>query len=287
MSNKILFTLFFFSLYLYTAAQNTLRPSVYFQDMNYYNPASIILDTGQRASVSLYGKHKFVSNDEEIWHKPTSLYLNHTGRIKESNAFYTLSYINDRYSFFNRHTIYAGYTRQKKWGRSNTLSFAGRLVLNADAINWNKLKLRDNQSGKSVKITPDLDLGIQYQSRGFTAGIAAKNLLSYTVKTEEKSIIKNWREFYINVSYRFTIRKNFQLAPYLLLYRERKTFADAGVFVSAWHRVNASYLLRINELRSIYTFDVTIYKGFNAGLAFDKSALLPDHNLDFVLRYTW
>ncbi len=284
---KICFILFYSGILISANGQNTIRPTIYFQDMNYYNPSAIPLDTLEDHRISVYGKYKIVENEDKIWNKPPSVFANYIGRIRKSNSFYTVSYINDIYSFYNRSTIYAGYTYQKKWGKSNVLSLGGRLVLNNDIINWTKLKIPHHETGKGIKFSPDLDLGIQYQIKGFTAGVSTKNVLGSSTKLEGEDLLKNWREAYFNVSYLFRIGKKVKVAPYALLYWERKLAIDGGLYLSLFNRVNVSYLLRVLELRSIYTLDVKIYKGLNVGLGFDHSKLLLDSNVDALIRYNF
>jgi type IX secretion system PorP/SprF family membrane protein len=265
--------------------QNTLRPGIYFQDMNYYNPSAVAMDTSEKYSMSIYGKQKFVENDAEIWNKPASLFVQHIGKIKEGKSFYSLSYLNDNYSFYTRNTVYAGYTYRKKWTKAGTLSFGGRAVLNFDRISWTKLRTPHGETGKTLKFTPDIDLGIQYQLRGFTAGLSSKNVLGLSCRLSGEELLKNRREAYFNVSYLFRIGRNFKVAPYALWYWERKTVIDGGMHFSLFNRVSISYLLRLHELRSIYAVETRIYQGLHLGVSADRSRLLPDNNLDLVLRY--
>jgi hypothetical protein len=69
------------------------------------------------------------------------------------------------------------------------------------------------------------------------------------------------------------------------LYKEYKTEIDAGLFMNFCKRVNVSYLIRINELRSTFTIETRILKGLSIGACYDKSPLKPDNNLDAFARY--
>lgn len=284
---NVYFLLFCVGFYLDGFGQNTIRPNIYFQNMNYYNPSAITLDSSENYNVSLYGKHKFVENEDDIWKKPTTLLLNHSGRIRQSNSFYSLSYISDKYSFYNRNTVYAGYSHQIKLGSAGTLSLGGRVVLNFDAISWNKLELVHNKTGKSTRFSPDVDFGVQYQSKRFTTGLSSKNMMALSSNLDGSELLKNKREFYVNTSYELISRKNFRATPFLLLYTERKSFIDGGLTISAFNRIDASYTLRINELRGIYYLGVDITKGFQIGASLDRSALLPDNNLDVTIKYSF
>jgi hypothetical protein len=50
-------------------------------------------------------------------------------------------------------------------------------------------------------------------------------------------------------------------------------------------KLNASYLLRVNELRSIFTLESKVYQGLSLGVAYDTSPLFPDNNLDVFVRF--
>ncbi|MFT4019225.1 MAG: hypothetical protein QM668_19840, partial [Agriterribacter sp.] len=114
-------------------AQNSIRPNIYLQNMQSYNPAAVAIDSNQHLQAAVYVKHRFVDNEDAIWNKPMNLWLSHAGRIGNTNSFYTVSYVNDRYSFFNRNAFYLGYVRRSNIGVSS-LSYGGRIVANMDAI---------------------------------------------------------------------------------------------------------------------------------------------------------
>ena len=283
----ILVTVAICLLQLVSYGQNTLRPSLYFQNMNYYNPSAVDLGSTESGSVSVYGKHKFVDNQSDIWAKPTTFYLNHIGRIQSSNSFYSVSYLNDSYSFYNRSTLYLGYTYQTKWGRLGTLSFGSRIIGNVDAIQWDKLKIPHQETGKSLKASPDLNVGIQYQWKGLTAGISAKNLLRIPTKIEGSILLQSNREVYIHTSYLFKLGRHFQVAPFVLLYQEHNRVLDGGLYVSFLNRVSVSYLLRLEELRGIYSIDGNLSKRLRVGIAIDRSRLFTDNNVDVQAKYSF
>lgn len=269
-------------------AQQTIRPSIYLNDMNYYNASAISLtDTAERFSTSLYSKYKIVDADNETWNKPPSFMFHFMGKMGKSGSYYSFSYINDDYSFYNRNILYAGYIKQWKWGKTSRLNVGGRAVLNFDRMNWDRLSMPHNESGKGMKFTPDIDLGIQYQVWGLTAGISAKNLLGLSTKLEGYDLLKNRRESYLNVSYLFKIGKILKLGPYLQVCQERNTNLDAGLYITLFNRVSASYLLRVKELRSIYSLDLRLYKQLSIGLAVDHSAIMYDKNVDVRIKYNF
>ncbi|MDQ6477555.1 type IX secretion system membrane protein PorP/SprF [Dyadobacter sp. LHD-138] len=175
---------------LATRAQNSIRPNIYLQDMQYYNPASVAIDSSQSSQTAIYGKYKSVDNEDDIWKKPMNLWLSHAARIGRSNSFYTISYVNDVYSFYDRNAIYLGYLRQQRIGKSSTLSFGGRLVGNLDAIHWDDFKLPHLKTGSSKRFNPDLDLGVVYQFRKLKAGLGVKNILANFSKIGGSTLLK-------------------------------------------------------------------------------------------------
>jgi hypothetical protein len=277
--------MFAVTLPLASSAQNSIRPNIYLLDMQYYNPASVALDSAQSSQTAIYGKYKSVNNENDIWNKPMTLWLSHMGRIGKSNSFYTLSYVNDVYSFFNRNAVYIGYVQQKQIGKSSTLSLAGRIVSNFDAIHWDKFKLPHEKSGTTRRFNPDLDLGIAYQFKNFRAGLGAKNILANSSRIEGSTLLKNHREFNLNLSYQQNIGRQFAITPFVLLAKERSTLIDAGLSFLLLNKIRAAYALRVNELKSVIILDVDVYKGFSVGVAYDRSSLVSDNNFDFVLRY--
>lgn len=277
--------LFVLTFSLELTAQNSIRPNIYLQDMQYYNPASVAIDTNQFSQTAVYGKYKSVDNDDDIWKKPMTFWLSHVGRIGKTNSFYTISYVNDVYSFYNRNAIYVGFVQQKRIGKSSTLSFSGRIIGNLDAIQWEKFKLPHTENGSTRRFNPDLDLGITYQFKKLRTGLGVKNVFANSSKIAGSTLLKNHREFNVDVSYRQNIGRQFAITPFLLLANERSTLIDAGLSFSLLNKIRASYALRVNELKSVITLDVDVYKGVSIGLAYDRSSLVSDKNFDVVLRY--
>lgn len=265
--------------------QNSIRPNIYLQDTQYYNPASVGLDTNFRLQTAIYAKYKSVDNEDAIWNKPMNVWLSHLNRIGQSNSFLTFSYVNDRYSFYNRNALYLGYIRQVKLGKSSNISYGGRVVGNIDNVYWGKFELPHNQNNKSLYFNPDIDLGITYQFKRFSAGLGLKNLLENSTKVEGATLLKNKKEINTNVSYRQPFGKQFSITPFVLLAHERSTLIDAGLSFSFFNTINASYALRVNELKSVIVLDAKVTKNWSLGIAYDRSSLVADNNFDFVLRY--
>lgn len=263
-------------------AQTLLRPNIYFRHMDYYNVAAGIQDTSTQYLLSLYGKYKF--SDNNVWRKPINFYANHIGCIDAISSFYSASYLYDSYSFYDRHTVYLGYAYQLKLPKTHRLSFGLRGVFNFDHIRWDELP-QVKRTGSTLYFTPDIDLGIQYQVKGFRLGVAAKNLIGTRKRVDGELLLQNRRTFYSNISYTFVIKKKVEIAPTVLLYMDQKFGADLGLYLSLFDRVNTSYMFRITELRHIYTLGVRLYKGLYIGLAADHSMIYKDVNVDGMIGY--
>ncbi len=269
-------------------AQNTLRPALYFQNMNYYNAGAGIGDTAATRDLSLYARYKLLkAPDSEVWNKPVSLYLNHLHKLGEK-SFLHASYLYDGYSFYKRHIFYAGYGREFTLGKAGKLSAGARAVLNFNTVDWEALGHVPDKSSKQLRFNPGLDVGAQYRWKGLTLGLSVKNLWAATVKEEGEALIKDWRELYINVSYTFGFwNQNLQLSPYLLYFRERDNELDAGLQVSLFKKIAVAYAFRVLELRSIYSTRINIGKGVQIGAAVDHSRIFSDINVDFRLGYSF
>lgn len=283
MKYKILAALLLFT--FAAQAQNTIRPNIYFQNMHYYNPAEGINDSDDKYEVSLYGKNKFVDNDEALWDKPMNIWLNHIGRINEKSS-YSAAFITDKYSFYNRNSVYAGYIRRLLGNDERNLSIGARAVFNLDKVNWDEAP-QAGKSGSQSFFKPDFDLGIQYKGKRITVGLSSKNLLGSKAEVDEDILLKNQQEWYLNASYFLFLRENFKFAPYVLFYKEGKRDIDfdAGLFFGFKDRVNISYALRLFELRSIYMLELKVLEGLYLGASFDSSPAFTDNNLDFQIKY--
>ncbi len=267
-------------------AQNTLRPNLYLQRMNYYNPAAGINDSVFKRELSFYAKEKFVDKDNDaIWVKPATVYLNYLGALN-GRDFLNLSYIFDGYSFYNRHSVNAGIGRTYTWGRSGRLGLGARAVLNIDKIDWDKITHIADRPSPGWHITPDLDLGAELQLGKLNLGLAAKNLLGSTVKADGSVLIKDWREVYVNAAYTFNLfNRKIAVTPFLLYFQERDFALDLGTNVSFFKIVDVSYALRLLELRSIVAAKLKLGKHLQIGVAADHSYLLSDVNTDLFIAY--
>lgn len=263
--------------------QNTLRPNLHFQNqnLNYYNPAAGFNNDETKSALSLYGKTKVVQ-ENVVWEKPMTVFANYLSRLKNGQGFYSVGLIQDQYSFYNRRTLYAGYTRQRTVFNTRTLSFGARAVLNFDRIRWDDAP-QFGKTGNGGRFTPDLDLGAQYQGKRLRVGLGIKNALGNSSRLDGARLLTNQREAYLNLSYTLNFGENFALSPYTLVQFDRNTDLDVGAYVSLYRRVNVSYMLRAFELRSIFTVEANLTRNLHAGFAIDNSNLYRDTNLDFLI----
>ncbi|TVP43612.1 MAG: type IX secretion system membrane protein PorP/SprF [Mongoliibacter sp.] len=282
---RLLILAFFTILPSLTMAQYNMRPSAYFQDMLFYNPASTpeMGEASQR--LLLYSRTKIIPENEGIWEKSPTFYADYLSMNEDKSSYFTVGYMNDNYSYFSRNSLYGGYGKILKLGNNSSLTFGGRLALHSDIINWSNYQIPNEETGNSLRLSPDFDLGAQFQWKAFKIGASLRNTIGLSQKLDEEDIITTQRAFVINTSYEFTINERLIVAPYVLLYTELKTEIDAGVFLSFDRNVNFSYLIRVNELRSIFTLEGRLYRGLSIGVAYDQSPLLPSNNLDIFVRY--
>ncbi len=265
--------------------QSTIRPSLYFQNMNYYNPAAVLTDTAVDYHIALYGKHKIVDND--VWTKPANVFINHIGCIRSSSSFYSAAYIYDRYSFYDRHTFYGGYSYEWKLSEKQYLSVGARGVVNLDKVYWDQLPQIENRNNRTMYFTPDVDLGVHYRIKRWAMGIASKNVFANRKKVEGEILLQNQREWYTNFSYSFPIKQRVMISPFVLLRMERTWDLDLGMNVAVVKRINVAYIFRLKELRHIYSIRANVWKGIFIGGAVDRSGIHSDVNLDFLLGYNF
>lgn len=267
-------------------AQNTLRPNLYFQNMNYYNAGAGIYDNTYSRNISFYAKNRFVSKDNDaIWNKPANIYLNYIGKL-DKTGFLNLSYVYDGYSFYNRHAVSIGYGRVYKLGKSSQFSLGARGVFNFDKFNWGKIKQITDKPSFGSHITPDLDLGTQLQVGNLTLDASVKNLLKNSVKADGEDVVKNWREIYLNAAYTFKFfNAKLKVSPYLLYFQERNFKLDAGVNLSFFKTVDVAYAIRLLELRSIFAAKVALSRRLQLGASVDHAVLYSDTNADFFIGY--
>jgi hypothetical protein len=265
--------------------QTAMRMNLHYRNMNVYNPASGFNDTSSTKLFSIYWKQKYIDN--VVWDKPANLFLNGLVRNGNGHGFVSGSYAYDGYSFYDRHTLSAGYTYELPIGQNATLSGGARGVLNLDLVNWDEFQTAEGREGRTLFLNPDLDLGAQFRWKGLQVGYATRNLGENQTKVQGRVLLKNQRHHYLDVSYAFRLLANKKLtvAPYFLFYRERNRETDIGLLFGWNERVTASFILRKNELRAIGTLGFALKNGLQIGLAADRSGLETDVNVDVFLAY--
>ncbi|WP_300665686.1 type IX secretion system membrane protein PorP/SprF [Fluviicola sp.] len=265
-------------------AQNNLRPNMYFQKMHYYNVAAGIEDSSAHASFDLYAKYKILPESNDVWKKPVNIYFNHIYNLNQKNAFH-MSYIYDGYSYYNRNSVYLGYTRMFRWGKSSRLNLGARAILNFNQFDWAGFAGPVTSTPK-LKFNADLDFGVQYQWKGLTVGASAKNLFASSAKISGVNFIKDHREIYGNLSYNFGLFKHkIELAPFLLAYAERDFDLDAGLNLNLFKVVSVSYAIRVLELRSIYSIRGNFLKRNQVCVSLEQTAINSDMKDDLLLGY--
>jgi hypothetical protein len=282
---KRLFFLYIVFGALHAYGQNTMRPSLYFQNMNYYNPAAVLTDTAVDYHISVYGKQKIVEND--VWTKPANVFINHIGRIRSSSSFYSAAYVYDSYSFYDRYTFYGGYSHEWTLPKNQYLSIGARGVLNMDKVYWDRLSQIENKNNNSLYLTPDVDLGVHYRIKRWAIGVASKNFFGTYKKVEGEKLLQNQREWYTNLSYSFPIKQRVMVSPFLLLQKERTWDIDLGMNVAVVKKINLAYMFRLKEIRHIYSIRANVWRGSFIGGAVDHSGIHSDVNIDFLLGYNF
>ncbi len=282
---KIYLNLLFCLLPVLAFSQNNLRPGAYYQDMLFYNPASLPLMGEQGNRLLVNSRSKLVNENQPVWENNFALFANYLKFNEEDNTFFQIGYVYDPYSFFSRNTLNFGYGKRFELGDHSSITFGGNVNLHSDFINWSNLQLPNNESGRSMRLSPDLGLGTQFQWKKLRLGASLNNMIGISQNLEDEELIKTQSVVVINASYDFKIRENITLAPYLLFYQELRSEIDIGLFMSFNDKFNASYLFRVFELRSIFTLESKVLEGLSIGAAYDTSPLFPDNNLDIFVRY--
>lgn len=265
-------------------AQQSFRPGIYFNHMNYYNPASG-WDQEMRGEASLYIQHKLINSDVFVKNAP-NIFANYIGSIGEKRRHhFSASYTFDKYSYYVRNIINGGYAYSLDFGSKGYLTFGTRVSLALDYVNGNDFEepLGNNISG--LRVLPDFDLGIDYRFKGLNIGIGARNIVATKARAEGYALYHNQRLIHLYVSYQFFIKQKVGLAPIAMVHYERNFGVDLGLNLNILKVVDVSYIFRTNHLRHIGTLGVKFAKRFYIGVAVDGAMLTSDINADLNLRY--
>lgn len=267
-------------------SQSNFKPNLFDQDIHYYNPAHIPLDTGQNARILLQGQYKVIANESEVWQKNPNVYAAYTGRLKSTSSYVSGSILYDQYSFFTRNVVSAGYTHVFQLNQRQRLSVGMMGKMSLDFMNLNQfVTYQDQNLGKRLNVLPDLDAGIVYQSGRLMLGISTRNVFNFSTKLEALVLTQNQRAIHVNGSYLFSLGKNVSLKPFLMYSREKRTTVDLGAHLRLYQKVGFGYYLSVLQLRGIYSMDIQVSPKMNLGISYDKSAIYTDHHVDFALRY--
>lgn len=281
---KLYFLLTAFLLPFFGFCQNQIRPSAYYQDMLFYNPAALPEMEEFESRFLLNARNRFI-DENAVFEGRTSLIGNFLTVNKEKSSYLQAGFMTNQYSFFNRNSLYFGAGKSYKLGDHSSITFGGNVTMHTDLINWSNFQLPHSETGNSFRLSPDLDFGTQFQWKNLKLGGALKNIIGLSQNLEGSEIINTKRVVVFNTSYDFHIGQKFILAPYVLFYQEVRNELDVGLFLNYDRMINVSYLIRVNELRSIFTFESRVIQGFSIGASYDTSPLLPDNSLDIFVRY--
>jgi type IX secretion system PorP/SprF family membrane protein len=265
-----------------TNAQSTFRPSIYLNNLNYYNPASG-WNKDMTGEASIYLQHKFVNND--LFVKPTNIFANYLGNTNGKKHHFSASYIFDMYSFYTRNIFSGGYAYSLDFEEKGNLTFGTRVSFALDYINQKKIEQSINGKVGGLRFSPDFDLGINYRYKGLDIGIGARNIVGTKTKISGETIFNNQRLLNFSASYQYFIKDKFGIAPMVMLHLERNFGFDAGLNLNFWRIVDVGYIFRLNQFRNIGTLGVNIAKKYYIGFAADKALLTTDVNADFTFRY--
>lgn len=265
-----------------TFSQSLIRQDMYFKNMNYINAAAGLSDTNFSNDLQLYMIHRFVPNSS--YTKAPNVFLNYIGQIDKIKGSVNVGYVYDQYSFFDRHLLQLGYATHLKKG-NHQFDVGLRAVMNLDYLKDRSVyEGNDVTDIKSAYLLPDLDFGFQYRIKGFTFGLAAKNLFRNNVVNTYK-LFENERIFYSNISYTHSFGQNFQLSIFTLPAYTTSFQIDLGLDAVFWNRVDVAYLFRLKELRHVYKASVNITKRIYTGLSFSHSHLTSDYTGNFMFGY--
>ena len=268
----------------YLSGQDIIKPNIYSKSVNLYNPASEVVREDRYKNLDIYGRYKFVDND--IWRKDMNLILNYTGRSENLKGFYMLSYLYDNYSYYNRHTLSAGYGTGWSLSENSSINIGVRGVFNIDDVKWSGLynSVEDISRNHNKYITPDIDIGLEYEFKKLRLGLSVKNLAGIERKVQRDGItLINRRLLFFDAAYKFSLSEKLEMESHLSTYFERSITADIGSTLTYGKRYNLLYNFRLLELRHTAGILIDdIIKGVSFGVVYDISHIHIDHNLDLV-----
>jgi type IX secretion system PorP/SprF family membrane protein len=263
-------------------AQNTFRPNLYYNQLNFYNPAAGWADSS-RGNASVYLQHKWEKSD--VFEKPVNIFANYLSGSKNFKHRYSVGYLYDGYSFYTRNLIYLGYAYTIDMPGTGVLTVGARTALFFDYINGNKISqsMEDDISG--AHFTPDLDLGLYYTLKRMRVSFSAKNIVANKVSLDGFPIITNHREMNFLIGGDVSLIRNISVSPFTMVRYERSFRFDGGLSLKYKEWVELTYIMRVMEARNILMLQTGITNKISLGVSADFSLVSSDINTDIQVRY--
>ena len=263
-------------------AQDLVKPGIHSKGLNIHNPASETIKDDRYQSIDVYGKQKFIDNP--AWNKDMNIMLSYAARVGRESGFWTVSYLYDNYSYYNRHILSLGYGKGWSLSEKKYLSVGIRGVLNSNDVKWQKLyNYQGHNMRQSLYMMPDMDMGVEYCFGKIRTGISLRNIFATTRYLHKEGVILyDRRMLFYDIEYKHLLAKDFKIGYHISAYLERDIIADVGFLVEYKEKYNFIYNFRLLETRHIGGFMVNFEK-INLGVVYDISHLHIDHNIEFVV----
>jgi len=281
---RIIFIAILHSLFsLGVSGQDIIKPGMHSKNLNLQNPAFVAIDKDSHSGIDLYGRYKFAKKG---WNKDPNAVLSYSGRNKRAGGFYSAIYSYDNYSYYNRHTFSLGYGTIWNMSEGRSLRAGIRGVFNFDNIEWHNIyNYRGDGQDRSMHMTPDLDIGIEYNSGRVRTGLSVRNVVG--VKRDFRRdgvVLYNRRMLFFDITYNLPLGEVFEMEYHASVYVERNYTADLGFSIKYRGRYHLLYNFRLLELRHIAGFQID-FNHVNIGIIYDASHLHSDRNIDMVLGF--
>lgn len=237
-------------------------------ERNYYNPASRHYDDG----IFLKGYALYEFNlSEYTGKKPLDLDVDFMMARKNYSVFASLAH--DGYSYFNAHTFSAGYNHifNNIAGTEHCLRVGGRAVLEFSNVDLSKLAY--GVEGKHLLVSPDFDLGVEYQYRFFHLGLSVKNVLALGRKIDGVEYI-NWPRAYLIHTF-FDIEMadgKVLMNPFFVLGMNQTIMLAAGMDLTLFKFCRLGYNFRAPDLHHNINARFTIAKRVILGAGYSVSS---------------
>lgn len=237
-------------------------------ERNYYNPAANFLTDG--SYLKTYSMYEF-DIPALAGRKPLDTNLDFYFNRPDYSVFASVSH--DEYSYFKGHCLSAGYNHTFTFGGGNhILRVGGRFLLGFNHVDFSKLPYGD--SGKAMLLSPDLDLGVEYQYRILHLGASVKNILSLGSRYEGVEYI-NWPRAYMLQAF-VDVKlhgEDVMLYPFMTLGINQNMMFIVGTDLDIFHYVRLGYSFRVPDLHHNFNASVDICKrvAINVGYSFSTA----------------